>query len=74
MAAVEAPLTQRVLDPACGSGTFLFHAVRRLIAAGRAAGWPGPRILQACEDKVRGLDVHPVAVIARSRHLAACAG
>ena len=62
MAAVEAPLTQRVLDPACGSGTFLFHAVRRLIAAGRAAGWPGPRILQACEDKVRGLDVHPVAV------------
>jgi hypothetical protein len=61
-AAVDTPLEQRVLDPACGSGTFLFHAVRRLIAAGRAAGWPGPRILEACEDKVRGLDVHPVAV------------
>ena len=61
-AAVDAPLTQRVLDPACGSGTFLFHAVRRLIAAGRAAGWSGPRILEACENKVRGLDVHPVAV------------
>jgi hypothetical protein len=61
-AAVDAPLEQRVLDPACGSGTFLFHAVRRLIAAGRAAGWPGPRILETCEDKVRGLDVHPVAV------------
>jgi SAM-dependent methyltransferase len=61
-AAVDAPLEQRVLDPACGSGTFLFHAVRRLIAAGRAAGWAGPRILEACADKVRGLDVHPVAV------------
>lgn len=60
--AVEAPLEQRVLDPACGSGTFLFHAVRRLIAAGRAAGWAGPRILQACAENVRGLDVHPVAV------------
>jgi hypothetical protein len=55
-AAVDAPLEQRVLDPACGSGTFVFHAVRQLIAAGRAAGWPGPRILEACEEKVRGLD------------------
>jgi hypothetical protein len=40
---VNAPLVQRVLDPACGSGTFLFHAVRRLIAAGRAAGWSAHR-------------------------------
>ena len=60
--AVDNPLTQRVLDPACGSGTFLFHAVRRLVAAGTAAGWPAPRILAACADQVRGLDVHPVAV------------
>ncbi len=60
--AMDAPLQQRVLDPACGSGTFLFHAVRRLIVAGRAAGWSGPRILEACADQVRGLDVHPVAV------------
>ncbi len=60
--AVDDPLAQRVLDPACGSGTFLFHAVRRLVAAGEAAGWPAPRILVACADQVRGLDVHPVAV------------
>ncbi len=60
--AVDDPLAQRVLDPACGSGTFLFHAVRRLVAAGEAAGWPAPRILAACADQVRGLDVHPVAV------------
>ena len=61
-AAVDAPLAQRVLDPACGSGTFLFHAVRRLVAAGQEAGWTSPQILEACADKVRGLDVHPVAV------------
>jgi hypothetical protein len=52
----------RVLDPACGSRTFLFHAVRHLISPGRAAKWTGQRILEACEENVRGLDVHPVAV------------
>lgn len=61
-AAIDAPLEQRVLDPACGSGTFLFHAVRRLIAAGRSAGWAAGDILAACVEQVRGLDVHPVAV------------
>ncbi|WP_206934262.1 N-6 DNA methylase [Roseococcus thiosulfatophilus] len=61
--AMDAPLTQRVLDPACGSGTFLFHAIRRLRAAGEAAGWPRERRLAACMAQVRGLDVHPVAVI-----------
>lgn len=60
--AVDAPLTQRVLDPACGSGTFLFHALRRLIEAGRAAGWTERKIVECCADQVRGLDVHPVAV------------
>ena len=61
-AAVPDPLGQRVLDPACGSGTFLFHALRRLVRAGQAAGMPAPAILQRCSEKVRGLDVHPVAV------------
>ena len=61
-AVVDNPLTQRVLDPACGSGTFLFHAVRHLVAAGRAASWSGADILDACVENVRGLDVHPVAV------------
>lgn len=60
--AVERPLEQRVLDPSCGSGTFLFHAIRRLIAAGRAAQWPPAEIVAACADRVFGLDVHPVAV------------
>jgi SAM-dependent methyltransferase len=59
---MDAPLTQRVLDPACGSGTFLFQALRRLIDAGRDAGWTELRIVECCAEQVRGLDVHPVAV------------
>src|SRR5271168_1704423 len=30
--AIDRPVEQRVLDPACGSGTFLFHAVRCFLA------------------------------------------
>jgi len=61
-AAVPRPLEQRVLDPSCGSGTFLFHALRRLIAAGRQARLPPPEIVATCADRVFGIDVHPVAV------------
>ena len=61
-AAIPRPLDQRVLDPSCGSGTFLFHAVRRLIEAGRASGLPPSEIIATCADRVFGIDVHPVAV------------
>ena len=61
-AAVPRPLAQRVLDPSCGSGTFLFHALRLLIAAGREARLPPAEIVTACADRVFGIDVHPVAV------------
>ncbi len=57
------PLGARVLDPACGSGTFLFHAIRRKLAAAAAAGLPTRTAVAACAAEVRGLDVHPVAVI-----------
>jgi methylase of polypeptide subunit release factors len=61
-AAIPRPLEQRVLDPSCGSGTFLFHALRRLIDAGREAQMPPTEIVAACADRVFGIDVHPVAV------------
>lgn len=61
-AAIRRPLEQRVLDPSCGSGTFLFHALRRLIAAGREARLPPAEIVATCADRVFGIDVHPVAV------------
>lgn len=59
---VDAPLEQRVLDPACGSGTFLFHAVRHYLrAAGEAGSTPAEAIVSATRH-VLGIDVHPLAV------------
>lgn len=64
---VTDPLNQRVLDPACGSGTFLAEAVTHFIEA--ADNNPDPRDtytasqrLDQLRDKVIGIDVHPVAV------------
>lgn len=69
---VTEPLTQRVLDPACGSGTFLFHTVRHLVAAGKNAGWDGPKTVRHVTDHVFGMDIHPVSVaLARITYLLA---
>jgi hypothetical protein len=57
------PLNTRALDPACGSGTFLFHAVRRFLTAAHEASMPLQDALERCTDHVFGLDVHPVAVL-----------
>ena len=60
---VDAPLTQRVFDPACGSGTFLFHAIRRYVAAAEAADVALPDQINGVTRSVIGMDLHPVAVI-----------
>jgi hypothetical protein len=72
--AVTAPLVEKVLDPACGSGTFLFHAVRRVLAEAEEAGMDrNVRAAEACA-LVAGTDIHPVAVIiARVTYLLALA-
>jgi len=69
---VTTPLHQVVLDPACGSGTFLFHAVRAYLdAVGATDIGPGAAATQATEH-VFGIDVHPVAVtLARVTYLLA---
>ena len=59
---VDAPLNQRVLDPACGSGTFVAEAVAHFIAAAGAANWEPKEVLNRLRDAVTGIDVHPVAV------------
>jgi methylase of polypeptide subunit release factors len=71
-AAVDKPLEQRALDPGCGSGTFLFHAVRRYLDAAREAGIdPESQAENACA-LVAGMDIHPVAaIIARVTYLLA---
>ncbi|MBI4282733.1 MAG: N-6 DNA methylase [Chloroflexi bacterium] len=70
--AIERPLEQRVLDPACGSGTFLFHAVRRLLDSAEAEGLSNRDAVQQACQQVFGIDVHPVSVqIARVTYLLA---
>jgi SAM-dependent methyltransferase len=61
-ATVTDPLGQRVLDPGCGSGTFLFHAVRRYLNAADDAGVANPDAISGVTSQVVGVDVHPVAV------------
>ncbi|HEV2349229.1 MAG TPA: N-6 DNA methylase [Terriglobia bacterium] len=48
-----------LLDPACGSGTFLFCAIRRL----RASGLKGNQLVKTALESVTGIDVHPVAAL-----------
>jgi SAM-dependent methyltransferase len=59
---VTNPISDRVLDPACGSGTFLFHAVRRHLAASDEAGVPVPVSMRSATNLIFGVDLHPVAV------------
>jgi len=59
-----------LLDPSCGSGTFLFTAVRRL----RDAGLKGKRLVQFCTEHLAGLDVHPLAVTIAKTNLVLALG
>ena len=65
------PLHQRMLDPACGSGTFLFWAIRRLIGACEDAGLENRAIVAEVVDRVHGMDLHPGGGHARPRDLSA---
>ncbi len=59
---VEQPLEQRVLDPACGSGTFVVEAVAHFLEAAEREGREPGATLETLLDAVTGVDVHPVAV------------
>jgi hypothetical protein len=61
--AVDSPAEQRVLDPACGSGTFLFHAIRHAVAELEAGGVKPADVASEAARLVAGMDIHPVAVI-----------
>lgn len=60
---ISAPLSQRILDPACGSGTFLFQAIRLITSEAEAAGWDSSTIVEHVQAHVFGLDIHPVSVM-----------
>lgn len=69
---VPDPLGSVVADPSCGSGTFLFHAIRRYLAAAEELGTDIDEAVQQATQHVVGIDVHPVAVtLARVTYLLA---
>ena len=69
---VTDPLEQSVLDPACGSGTFIAEAVAHFIAAAKLSGMPSTEMFSRLRLAVTGIDVHPVAVhLARSAYVLA---
>lgn len=49
---------KRLLDPACGSGTFLFIAIQLL----REQGLQGAPLVDEALQNIVGVDVHPLAV------------
>ena len=59
---VTDPMDQYVLDPACGSGTFVAEAVTHLIEAARDSSLNPKDVLDWLRFSVTGIDVHPVAV------------
>ena len=70
--AITEPLETRLLDPSCGSGTFLFHAARRYLAEAEVAGLSLKSSLSGLTRHVLGMDLHPVAVtLARVTYLLA---
>jgi len=69
---VTDPQNQRVLDPSCGSGTFVFYAVRRFLSAADANGVTLKDAMSQVTSRVMGIDLHPVAVaLARVTYLLA---
>ena len=55
----------RLLDPACGSGAFLFAAVNAL----RNSGLKGKKLVATAIEQIVGIDVHPVAVLMSKANL-----
>ena len=57
---VDNPLDQRVLDPSCGSGTFIETVVEHILS--HSGGLSRTETLKKLQENVVGIDIHPVAV------------
>ena len=55
-------LDARLLDPTCGSGSFLLEAIERKRRAALAAGWDAARTVKMLTRTVWGFDLNPLAV------------
>ena len=58
------PPGKRLLDPACGSGTFLVLAIRGLKANAMRAGMAEAETLKVILNNIVGIDLNPLAVMA----------
>ena len=58
---VTDPVNQRVLDPSCGSGTFIAECVEHFLEAAKQQKVPDTKIFEMLREAVTGIDVHPVA-------------
>lgn len=66
------PLSMRLLEPSCGSGTFVMHAVTAHLEAAEQAGMSTGEAIASTTRHVIGMDIHPVAVaLARVTYLIA---
>ena len=64
--------TKRVLDPACGSGTFLVILIKYIRERGEQKRIPAAQLLDMILKNVVGIDLNPLAVIAaRTNYLLA---
>lgn len=69
---VSEPLSMRCADVSCGSGTFLFHAIRYHLTQAERAGLSNREAIHSVVGHICGIDVHPVAVtLARVTYLLA---
>ena len=61
---------KRLLDPACGSGTFLVLAIQRARARAEKEGLPPVEVAKRILSSIWGFDLNPLAVIsARTNYL-----
>ena len=58
----EPPEGVGVLDPTCGSGTFLYHSAQRLLSSAAMQGLNAAKQAEVVCLLVNGIDIHPVAV------------
>lgn len=58
---------KKILDPACGSGSFLVEATKRLMGRYKGIGFnsedpdEAKQIIDECANSIYGLDIHPFA-------------
>ncbi len=57
-------LDNKLLDPCCGSGNFLIHAIARYKRAALAARQPAENLAVTISQKIIGFDLNPLAVTA----------